>query len=112
MSEDLKKYALYGIVFFFALVVGYSLAGYVVSLIHGDTPVVVKEGIVSGDEFGKRIEVHRETIYVRDGDIREQKEIEVRALPPDQLAGRHLAALERFGGVSADRESSSWVGSD
>ena len=112
MKNEGLKYILCGVVGIFFLVAGYIAAEYVVSLIHGDTPVVVREAIVSGDEFGKRIEVHRETIYVRDGDIREQKEIEVRALPPDQLAGRHLAALERFGGVSADRESSSWVGSD
>ena len=90
-----------------AALCGSALGAWYVSS-HPPSPTVTA-GVEAAKEFGETIKVQREIIYVKDGEIHEQKEIEIRALDSDQLVGRHLAALYRFSGVSPDREGSGGV---
>lgn len=63
-----------------------------------------QEALRVTDETQKEIAALKEKAKRLAGDIRDKKEAEIRALPPDTLVDRHLSALARFCGVSDDRE--------
>ena len=58
------------------------------------------------EAHGLDMKTHKKTIVRRAGDVRGQKEAEIRGLPADALVDRHLDALARFRGVSRDRAGS------